>query len=294
LGGHSISEGQPKVNIDWDSVKKQTLWSYQELTRKLRGVLAYDFVQEHYNHTMAQAQAYAGSVRRGYLQDRGDMTAYVDRVAAHFADLETRRVGTYSALVHSVATREQCAAFLRQTGFDFDPLIETLNYLLRWVLPFSAPLREFMDVDRDVEAGSLEALKKQGIRSNLDLLEAGRTQAGRVRLAGASGVPVVSLLALVHRADISRLAYVRGKTVKHLCGGGYDTLEKIANADPAEMEEKMGAYYATLGKSLAEFKAVIPLSWSIGGAGILPRVVSVDGGLLRAGLRLIIRCSDLS
>jgi hypothetical protein len=260
------------VNIDWDSVKKRTLWSYEDLIGKLLGVLAYDFVQEHYNHTMAQAQAYAGSIRRGYLQDRGDMTAYVDRVAAHLGDLETRRVGTYSGLVHSVATREQCAAFLRQAGFDFDPLIETLNYLLRWVLPFSAPLREFMHVDSDAEAGYPEALKKQGIRSNLDLLEAGRTEAGRVRLAGATAVPIASLLALVHRADISRLAYVRGKTVMHLCGGGYDTLEKIANADPAEMEEKMGAYYATIGKSLADFKAVIPLAWMIGGAGILPRL----------------------
>jgi len=265
------------VEIDWDSVKKQTLWSYEELIRKLLGVLAYDFVQEHYNQSMAQARAYAGSVRRGYLQDRGEMTAYVDRVAAHFAELETRRGGTTSELVHAVATREQCAAFLRQTGFDFEPLIETLNYLLRWVLPFSAPLREFMDVARDVEdAGCLEALRKQGIRSNLDLLEAGRTEAGRARLASATCVPAASLLALVHRADISRLAYVRGKTVKHLCGGGYDTLAKIAGADPAEMEERMGAYYATLGRSPADFKAVIPLAWIIGGAGILPRVVSVD------------------
>ncbi len=64
-------------------------------------------------------------------------------------------------------------------------------------------------------------------------------------------------------------------TVRHLCGGGYDTLEKIAGADLAEMEVKMDAYYQTLGKSLADFKAVIPLEWMIGGAKILPRVVKV-------------------
>ena len=83
----------------------------------------------------------------------------------------------------------------------------------------------------------------------------------------------MSLTALVHKMDISRLAYVRGKTVQHLCGGGYDSLDRIANADLAEMEEKMGAYYQTLGKSLADFRSVIPLSWMIGGAKILPRVV---------------------
>jgi hypothetical protein len=262
------------VEINWDCVKVQTLWSYEDLIRKLQEVLAYDFVREHYNHTMAQARTYAAAARGGYLQDRGEMTAYVDRVAAHLSDLEWRGVPAYVGLVRSVETRELCAAFIRQTGATFDALIETLNYLLRWVLPFSAPLHEFVDATGDAGAERLEAFKRQGIRSNLNLLESGRSEAGRVGLAAVTGISAASLLMLVHRADISRLAYVRGKTVKHLCGGGYDTLEKIAGADPAAMEERMAAYYAALGKTSADFKAVIPLSWMIGGAGILPRVVT--------------------
>jgi hypothetical protein len=273
LGGHTASVGQAKVRIDWNSVKRQTLWNYEDLIAKLLSVLAYDFVQEHYNHTMEQAQGYARRVRQGYLQDRGDMSAYVDSIAAHFQDLETRWIGTYSELVHAVKTREHCVAFLQQTDFDFDQLIQTLNYLLRWVLPFRTPLREFIDVGSDVESGYLEALKRQRIGSNLDLVEVGRTEAGRVQLASATEIPVAFVIALVHKVDISRLAYVRGKTVEHLCGGGYDSLERIANADLAEMEEKMDAYYRTLGKTLADFRAVIPLPWMIGGARILPRVV---------------------
>ncbi len=66
---------------------------------------------------------------------------------------------------------------------------------------------------------------------------------------------------------------MRGKTVLHLCGGGFDTLDKIANADVGEMEKAMDAYYRTLGKSLADFKAVIPLAWMVGGARVLPGVV---------------------
>jgi len=263
------------MEIDWNSVKKQTLWSYEDLIGKLLSVLAYDFVQEHYNHTMKQAQGYAESIRRGYLQDRGDMTVYIDSITAHLRDLETRRIGTYSNFVHSVVTRSGCVAFLQETDFEFDPLIQTLNYLLRWVLPFQAPLREFIDVDRQESVELLAALKKQGIRSNLDLLEFGRTEAGRIQLTSITEIPEACVLALVHKVDISRLAYVRGKTVKHLCGGGYDTLEKIANADAVEMEEKMGAYYRNLGKTLADFRAVIPLSWMIGGAKVIPRVITV-------------------
>jgi hypothetical protein len=263
------------MKIAWDDVKKQALWSYEDLVAKLQDVLSYGFVQEHYDHTMPQALDYAASIRRGYLQDRGERTSYVDSIASHLRDLETRRIGSYSDLVRSVATRAECVAFLQATDFAFGPLIETLNYLLRWVLPFKTPMREFIDVDKHADVGLLEALKMQRIKSNLDLLEIGRAEAGRAQLASTTRIPAAELLALVHRVDISRLAYVRGKTVKHLCGGGYDTLEKIAKADAGEMEEKMGAYYRTLGKTVADFKAVIPLVWMIGGAKTLPRVIAV-------------------
>ena len=262
-----------KMNLDWDLVKKQTLWSYEDLIGKLLSVLAYNFVQEHYDHTMKQAQDYTVSIRRGYLQNRGDMTAYIDSIASHLEDLERRWTGTYSGLVCQVATREHCVAFLQQTGFEFEQLILILNYLLRWVLPFKSPKRKLIDIENDGDAQYLEALKKQKIGSNLDLLEAGCTEAGRMLLVSATGIPAAFIIALVHRADISRLAYVRGKTVKHLCTGGYDTLERVANADLGEMEEKMDAYYRTLGKSLADFKSVVPLAWMIGGAKILPTIV---------------------
>jgi len=267
------------VEIDWNSVKTQTLWSYEDLIGKLQGVLAYSFVQELYNHTMQQAWDYAQGIRRGYLQNRGEMIGYIDGTADLLEKLGEQERITYSELVHQVVTREDCVAFLQRAGFEFDQLIQVLNYLLRWVLPFKSPLREFIDANNAGEISVLEVLKRQKIGSNLDLLEIGRTPARRDQLASAAGIPTGFVNALVHKADISRLAYVRGKTVKHLCGGGFDTLDKIANANLAEMEVKMDAYYRTLGKSLADFKSVVPLSWMIGGAKILPRVVNENDNI---------------
>lgn len=259
---------------DWTQVKKQTLWTYEALIEKLLDVLAYAFVREHYNHTMPEAQSYAHDIQRGYRQDQAD-AAFIDQIVAALERLEAVQIETYLDLVHRVETRETCVAFLRTTGFRFDDLIQTLNYVFRWVLPFKNPLREFVDVESETQLAYLAILKRRKLGSNLDLLERGRTRAGRADLAQDTQIPAAFILGLVHRADISRLAYVRGKTVKHLCGGGYDTLDKIASADPAKMEADMAAYYRAIGKRPADFKSVIPLPWMIGGARVLPRVVEV-------------------
>lgn len=261
------------MKINWSSVKVQTLWSYEDLIGRLQNTLVYDFVREYYNHTMEEARGYAMRIRSGYLQDRVDKAAYVDDMVANLRELEAQGIGTYSDLVDRVATRELCTSFLEQSEYGFDQLIQTLNYLFRWVLPFKTPVREYLDMQRGKEAKHLEALKSHKLVSNLDLLEVGRTRMGRSHLARATGIPVAALTALVHRVDMSRLAYVRGRTVLHLCAGGYDTLAKLAAADLSEMERKMEAHYRTLGKSSADFRSVIPLSWMIGGAKTLPRIV---------------------
>ena len=165
LGGHTASKGQTKVEIDWNSVRKPTLWCYEVLISKFLSVLAYNFVQEHYNHTMKQAQGYARKIRRGYLQNRGGMTAYVDSISH-----SPRKAGspngseTYSENYSpSRNPGALCGVPSGKPYFDFDQLIQTLNYLLRWVLPFRTLMREFIDADSDVDAKYLEALKKQKI-----------------------------------------------------------------------------------------------------------------------------------
>ncbi|GAI73380.1 unnamed protein product, partial [marine sediment metagenome] len=125
-GGDTMNNDQAGMTIDWNTVKKQTLWDYEVLISKINIVLSYDFVQQYYNHTMKQARGYAKKIRRGYLQNQGDKTAYIDKMVTNLEELEAQRVGTYSKLIHQVATREHCLAFLQQTDFDFDRLIQTL------------------------------------------------------------------------------------------------------------------------------------------------------------------------
>lgn len=258
--------------IDWDHVKAKTLWDYETLIEKVLDVLAYGFIQEHYNQTMEEAARFSLRIRKGYVQN-GKEVAFIGEITEHFNILGNLGIKNYLDLVRQVESRAKCEAFIQETGFQFEALIQTLNFLFRWILPFKSSVKELMDTASEADMLALEVLKKNKIRSNLDVLEACRTRASRSKLAVETGIAEEFILDLVHRADISRLAYVRGKTVKHLCGGGYDTLVKIAGADLKTMEENMTAYYGTIGKRFSDFKAVIPLDWMIGGAQVLPKVI---------------------
>ena len=86
------------MEFDWNQVKKQTLWTYEDLIKKLLNVLAYGFVQEHYNHTMPQAKSYSQNIQQGYLQDQNDPT-FVDKIINSLNKLENLPVETYLGLL---------------------------------------------------------------------------------------------------------------------------------------------------------------------------------------------------
>ena len=260
------------MEIDWTYVKKKTLWQYEDLIGKLLDVLGYPFVQAFYNHGMPEAAAYARRMQQSYLQDGKEM-AFLSDVSEQFTALNGLGVRDIHDLVQRVDSEAKCERFLVETGFSFENLILVLSYLMRYALPFKCPIRELLDEVDQSDKSLLVCLRQQGIRSNLDALEGCRTRVCREKLAAESGLGEAFLLKLAHRADLTRLAYVRGKTARHLCGGGYDTLKKLGGADIEKMEADMTAYYASIGKRFTDFKAAIPLDWMVGGAKILPEVL---------------------
>lgn len=262
------------METDWSIAKKKTLWHYEDLIKKILNVLDYNFVQKYYNHTMADATTYSKRLQHGYLLN-GKEASTISQITKQFEMLNMFGVKNYSELIQRVNIRANCELFLKEVDFSFETLIQLLNFLFRWVLPFKCTVRELAETIQRPDKGDLTILKKFNIRSNLDILEKCRMRKSRTLLSKETGMKEKYILRLTNLADISRLAYVRGKTIKHLCGGGYNTLDKIASAKMNKMEEDMTAYYATLGKSFSDFKAVIPLDWMIGGAKVLPKIVEV-------------------
>jgi hypothetical protein len=163
---------------------------------------------------------------------------------------------------------------LAHTDLAFPHLIDVLNCLLRWTLPFATATRELLKHDDPQEMSYYVGLKQHQLTKSYTLLEQGRLPTGRMALIQATNLPESFLIQIIHRADIARLPYVRRKTILPLCGAGYDTLAKIAAADLREMEAAMDTYFQrTQGKSWEAFKSVILLRGLIRGAQALPAIV---------------------
>ena len=174
------------MNLDWDYVKKTTLWQYEKLIVKLEEALAYTFVQEFYNHDMRAAVLYAEKIQSGYRLNTKEIELD-EAITRTFERLDTLGVQNYSDLVGRVNTKPKCELFLEETSIDFQALIEVLNYLFRWVLPFRIPVKELVDTLPEADNEHLGILKRQEIRANLDVLETFRTPKRRVQCAAETG-----------------------------------------------------------------------------------------------------------
>ncbi len=204
---------------------------------------------------MKTAIVYSERLQSGYLLNGREAT-YISEITENFKTLSNLNIRNYQDLIQHVDTKQKCEIFLKKKDIHFETFIQILNYIFRWVLPFKCPVKELVDVDDKVSVAYLNILKNMyKIRTNLDVLENWHIKGSWSHLIEETGITETFIFDLVHRSDISRLAYVRGKTIKHLCGGGYNTIEKIANANLKQMEIDMTAYYRTIGKRFSDFKA---------------------------------------
>lgn len=256
---------------NWNYVKKTTLWHYEELIKKLHVVTVYPFIWLAYNHDMTRAALFA---RRLFSDKNIEAGEYPAQILGTIAHLESARISDWGNLLSKVATGDDCIAFVKENSLKFEELIDVLNYLLRWAFPFQTSSRELVEHESPQEMSYHEILKQHKLINSFDILEQGRTLAGRHALAKQTGLPLEFVTSLAHRADIARLPYVRRKTILPVCGAGYDTLAKIAAADTRQLEFDLDVYFQrTQGKSWQNYRAVIVLKGLVTGAQALPAIM---------------------
>lgn len=263
------------MGIDWAEIERlvKPAPNYGTLVKRNLQILSYDFVRKYYNHSMNQAKNYTTRLLGDYAacMHAPKYGEYMEKLNKVFKQLDSLGVKNYLEFMHHVKTKEKLEKFHSEAGLSVQEIIRTIKYLFYWILPSKKYLRELIDADNQKHLKFVTTLRENGLRFTLDILEKGRTKEGRQRIAKETGVPEDFIYDLVNRADLTRMPYISGKTVKHYFGGGYNSLEKLANADLDQLTKDMKEYFDSIGIKLRA--SFMELDSRIVIAEILPKIV---------------------
>ena len=259
------------MGVNWSIVKEVTLWEYEELIGKIRQVLSYSFVQKNYNKKLKGVRRLSESMLN--FEKGGKLSEYSTRVSKTLRQLEIFGIKDINELIDTVEEPGECENFVAYSNIPFRDLVVLLNCLFRWILPFSRPIRDFIDSDESLHLNYLASMRKRGIRYNLDLIDQCRTSSGRDSMSVLADVPRDFILTLLHRTDISRIPYVRGKTVAIFNSAGYKTLDSIANTTVEKMIPKLEKALESEGKKFS--RSFIDPEGAIAQAAVLPKLVEL-------------------
>jgi predicted flap endonuclease-1-like 5' DNA nuclease len=84
-----------------------------------------------------------------------------------------------------------------------------------------------------------EKLKAVGVKSTEDLLEKGKTPAGRKELAESSGVGEKLILGWLNRVDLARVKGIGSEYADLLEAAGVDTVPELSKRVPENLLKKM-------------------------------------------------------
>jgi len=258
--------------VNWDDVQKALvpIKDYEDLCQRLKVSFGYPFVINVFNFTMPELVDYTHRILGG--DSRGRYTEYSSKLTGVFSELNHAGVESMLDLKACVEDRPGFESFIQHSGIDALSVIMLLKYLVYWFIPAEKYLSGLVRDDPDA-IESIKVLSGLAIRTNLQLLQQGISMAGRTSLAEASGLSGKTVLALVNRADFSRLPWASKATISNIIGAGYTCMSQLANANPEQLYTDFFAYGKSIGKNL-KLGNEIENSYRI--ARIVPKLVEED------------------
>jgi hypothetical protein len=179
---------------------------------------------------------------------RGRYTNYASLLVRIFTELHRSGVRNTEDLYSRVQTRQQLEDFASQAKIHAHDIVSVLKFLVYWYIPGEKYLSGLVRDDPDA-SNAIKMLSRIGIRTNLDLLQQGRTVASRTALAASSALPEPVVFDLVNRADLSRMPWASKATISNILGAGYASPSELANAEPGQLFEDFFRYGKSIGKT---------------------------------------------
>ena len=235
--------------IDWDEVQKalSPMKDYEDCCQRFKTAFSYSFVRQIFNYSLPDLIDYTNNLLLGdslnrYIEYHARLTAILNR-------LQQAGVRNVLELIESTADREKLAAFTEKSNIMATDIVTVLKYLVYWFIPNEKYLSGLIQSGSPL-VDAIKCLGELGIRTNLQILEKGRTPAGYGVLVETSGLPPETILELVNRADFSRMPWASKATISNIIGAGYTTLAALASADPDQLVDDFIKYGKQIGKNL--------------------------------------------
>ena len=118
-------------------------------------------------------------------------------------------------------------------------------------------------------------LGKAGYSFMKDLVKAARTKNDRQRLADELDIPYDDLYRIVMCSDMAQVVGLSGKILCYLYESGYQTLDSLKKAEPAEINGTVLNYLTYIGKKPTLPSCSRPGNW-IGAARLTDSLIEAD------------------
>jgi len=144
--------------------------------------------------------------------------------------IKKHNIKNIAELKKAIMTKDKVLEFSKQSGLP-ENYVAVLRRVINGYHPKPNRIKDFTCIAKDIVA-KLEAL---GIKNTLHLYSEILTTKKRNKLAGKTGISKSEIMKLTKLTDLSRIRWVNHTFSYVLLDAGYDTAQKVANADYNKM-----------------------------------------------------------
>ncbi|NJO90487.1 MAG: DUF4332 domain-containing protein [Chloroflexia bacterium] len=151
-----------------------------------------------------------------------------------FGKIKKQNINTVNDLQKALKTKEKLKAFSEKSGIDE----EYLTILIREINSNQQKPNKIKDFP-NIPGEIIEKLERLGIKDTFQLFQRVIDDDARKSFCKESGIDKEGILKLAKLADLSRIRWVNHTFAYVLYEIGYDTVEKVINADYEQLHKKV-------------------------------------------------------
>ena len=237
------------MSINWDEFQKALapVKNYEDAHKRLNASFSFSFVRDKYNFKLPELMEYTRRLLGGDSRQR--YTDYIAQLTAIMAKLRSVEVKNLLVLKDHISSHEQLEFFTHQSQINALDIARLLKYLIYWVIPNEKYMGGLLRHEVLIRQ-AIKVLAEVGLRSNLQVLQAGISSKDRHELAGKTGLSLETVTEIVNQADLSRLPWASKATIANINGAGYGSIARLASADPEKLYADFFKYGKSIGKNL--------------------------------------------